>query len=107
MASGCWSTAVACRDRSSLTAVSDRAGAAQLRWFIVSEALQGRDFGQRLMSVAMDFCRSRFATVYLHTFAGLDAARHLYERHGFKLISERPSTEWGPPVLDQHFEWNR
>ena len=84
----------------------DRAGAAQLRWFIVSEALQGRDFGQRLMSVAMDFCRTRFATVHLHTFAGLDAARHLYERHGFKLISERASTDWGPPVLDQHFEWN-
>ena len=86
---------------------ADRADAAQLRWFIVSEELQGRDFGQRLMSAAMDFCRTRFATVHLHTFAGLDAARHLYERHGFKLISERASTDWGPPVLDQHFEWNR
>ena len=80
---------------------------AQLRWFIVADALQGRDLGQRLMSAAMNFCRQRFATIHLHTFAGLDAARHLYERHGFKLISERPSTDWGPPVLDQHFEWNR
>ncbi len=59
------------------------------------------------MSAAMDFCRSRFGTVHLHTFAGLDAARHLYERHGFQLINEQPTTEWGPPVLDQHFEWNR
>ena len=84
-----------------------RAGAAQLRWFIVSEELRGRDLGQRLMSVAMDFSRTRFATVHLHTFAGLDAARHLYQRHGFKLLSERSSTEWGPAVLDQHFEWNR
>jgi len=80
---------------------------AQLRWFIVSEELRGRDLGHRLMSAAMDFCRTRFATVHLHTFAGLDAARHLYERHGFRLISERQSTEWGPPVLDQHFEWRR
>lgn len=82
-------------------------GAAQLRWFIVSDSLRGHDWGQRLMSAAMDFCRQRFATVHLHTFAGLDAARHLYERHGFKLISERSSTDWGPPVLDQHFKWNR
>ena len=80
---------------------------AQLRWFIVSEELRGRDFGQRLMSAAMDFCRTRFATVYLHTFAGLDAARHLYEQHGFRLVSEHQSTEWGPPVLEQHFEWRR
>jgi len=54
-----------------------RAGGAQLRWFIVSEELRGQDLGQRLMSVAMDFCRTRFTTVYLHTLAGLDAARHL------------------------------
>jgi uncharacterized protein YhfF/GNAT superfamily N-acetyltransferase len=81
--------------------------AAQLRWFIVGDALRGRDLGQRLMTAAMDFCRQRFVTVHLHTFAGLDAARHLYERHGFELISERSSTVWGPPVLDQHFEWNR
>jgi len=84
-----------------------RAGTAQLRWFIVNEALRGRAWGQRLMSVAMDFCCTRFGAVHLHTFAGLDAARYLYERHGFRLISERPSTEWGPLVLDQHFEWNR
>jgi len=84
-----------------------RSGTAQLRWFIVNEELRGRAWGQRLMSAAMDFCRTRFGAVHLHTFAGLDAARHLYERHGFQLISERPSTEWGPPVLDQHFEWNR
>ncbi len=82
-------------------------GAAQLRWFIVSEELRGRDWGQRLMSAAMEFCRTRFTTVYLHTFAGLNAARRLYERHGFQLISERSSTEWGPAVLDQHFEWSR
>ncbi len=86
---------------------SQQPDAAQLRWFIVTEELRGRDFGHRLMSAAMDFCRTRFAMVHLHTFAGLDAARHLYEQHGFRLISERQSTEWGPPMLDQQFEWRR
>ena len=73
-----------------------RPDAAQLRWFVVSEELRGRDFGRRLMSAAMDFCRTRFTAVHLHTFAGLNAARRLYERHGFRLVGERPSTEWGP-----------
>ncbi len=82
-------------------------GAAQLRWFIVSDKLRGRGLGQRLMSAAMHFSRARFDTVHLHTFAGLDAARHLYEQHGFRLISEQPSAAWGPIVLDQHFQWNR
>ncbi len=86
---------------------AQQSGAAQLRWFIVGEKVRGRALGQRLMSAAMEFCRTRFATVYLHTFAGLDAARHLYEQHGFRLISERPSTQWGPTMLDQHFVWQR
>ncbi|HVG03894.1 MAG TPA: GNAT family N-acetyltransferase [Burkholderiaceae bacterium] len=85
----------------------DRQDAAQLRWFIVSDELRGHQLGQRLMQSAMDFCRTRFATVYLHTFAGLNAARRLYERHGFRLINEHASTEWGPPMLDQHFEWRK
>ena len=78
---------------------------AELRWFIVGDELRGRGLGQRLMAEAMDFCRTRFASVYLHTFAGLDAARHLYEQHGFVLINERPTTEWGPRVLEQSFKW--
>jgi len=43
----------------------------------------------------------------LHTFAGLDAARHLYQQHGFALIDEHATTAWGPPVLEQRFEWSQ
>jgi hypothetical protein len=58
------------------------------------------------MSAAMNFCRARYRHVYLHTFAGLDAARHLYQQHGFTLIDEHTTTAWGPPVLEQRFEWS-
>lgn len=87
--------------------VIDGAGSAndaQLRWFIVSEDVRGRGWGDRLMSEAMRFCRTRFARVHLHTFAGLDAARRLYERHEFVLTDEQPTTAWGPAVLEQRFE---
>jgi hypothetical protein len=41
------------------------------------------------MQEAMSFCeQKRFKRVYLTTFAGLNAARHLYEKFGFRLCHE-------------------
>ena len=80
------------------------AQSAQLRWFIVSDELRGGGWGQRLLATAMEYCRTRFAQVFLHTFAGLDAARALYAQHGFVLMDERPTDTWGPTVLEQRFE---
>ncbi|MDF1543124.1 MAG: GNAT family N-acetyltransferase [Anaerosomatales bacterium] len=79
---------------------------AHLRWLIVSEPLQGRGIGGQLLRTAMDFCRERgYPRAYLWTFAGLDAARHLYERAGFKLVEEKRGTRWGTEVLEQKWEW--
>lgn len=62
---------------------------ARLRWFIIDPAYQGRGLGNRLMEAAMSFCkRVGFRQVYLTTFAGLNTARHLYEKHGFRLCRE-------------------
>jgi GNAT superfamily N-acetyltransferase len=66
----------------------------RLRWFIVDPAYQGRGLGRRLMEAAMAFCREKgFRRVYLTTFEGLTAARHLYEKHGFVLIGEEDATD--------------
>ena len=35
--------------------------------------------------------------------AGLDAARKLYEQHGFVLMEEYPGDQWGKQVLEQKF----
>ncbi|QGY39397.1 GNAT family N-acetyltransferase [Pseudodesulfovibrio cashew] len=81
-------------------------GEARLRWFIVPEGFQGAGLGAALLATALEFCRTRrFSTVYLWTFAGLDAARKLYERNGFVLCEERPHEGWGPKVTAQKFEW--
>ena len=82
-------------------------GWAQLRWFIVDDELRGQGLGQALMELAMTFCRARYRRVFLYTFAGLDTARALYQRHGFVLTREQPTTEWGPRVLEQRFEWSQ
>lgn len=79
---------------------------ARLRWFIVAEAQQGRGLGRQLLAAALAFCRAAgYRHVYLTTFAGLDAARRLYEQAGFVLVHEARDTHWGTAVLEQTFAW--
>lgn len=75
---------------------------ARLRWFIVDPAEAGGGVGGRLLEGALAFCRDKgFAAVSLWTFAGLDAARRLYDRAGFRLAEEEPFDGWGRPVVRQ------
>ena len=79
---------------------------AHLRWFIVSDEIRGTGVGSALMAAAMDFCRSKgYTHVYLWTFAGLHAARHLYEKAGFELASQQRGAQWGVEVDEQRFEY--
>lgn len=78
---------------------------AHLRWFIISDALRGKGVGRKLIKRAIDFCRTkRYNRVYLWTFEGLDAARHLYEAMGFKLVKQQSGVQWGTEVTEQYFE---
>jgi GNAT superfamily N-acetyltransferase len=77
---------------------------ARLRWFIVAPECAGHGIGRQLMQTAMDFCRrAGHRDVFLWTMKGLDAARRIYEQHGFSLIGERIDEEWGTHVVHQHF----
>ncbi len=77
---------------------------AHLRWFIVSAALRGRGVGRQLLDTAIAYCRQRpYDHVFLWTFKGLDAARHLYESLGFKLVHEQQGEQWGTTVIEQRF----
>ncbi len=77
---------------------------AHLRWFILSDALRGLGVGNRLMQQAIGFCREReYSRVFLCTFRGLDPARHLYEKFGFRLAQEIEGEQWGKRVLEQRY----
>lgn len=77
---------------------------AHLRWFITSDEARGHGLGSRLLAAAMDFCRARgHRRVYLWTFDELHAARHLYEKHGFRLARTQRGSQWGREVNEQLF----
>ncbi len=81
------------------------AAGARLRWFVLAPESQGRGIGKLLMREAMAFCRRKaFHRVYLHSFAGLDTARYLYETCGFRLIAAHQDDDWGSLITHQTFE---
>ncbi len=78
---------------------------AHLRYFIVSDAIRGKGIGNELMKTAMAFCeKADYKHVFLWTFEGLHAARHLYEKYGFRLTEQRIGTQWGKEVNEQRLE---
>lgn len=104
---GFWIATVSARVEGSITIDGAHAAdsGAHVRWFIMSDDLRGKGVGTRLIRAALDFCRAnKYRLVYLRIFAGLDAARHLYEKMGFKLVNQRPGTQSGTEVTEQRFE---
>ena len=103
---GFWTVVRDGRVEGSIAIDAERAGGegAHLRWFILSDALRGSGVGNRLMQEAVGFCRQQgYARVFLWTFQGLEAARHLYEKSGFRLAEEVAGEQWGKRVLEQRY----
>jgi GNAT superfamily N-acetyltransferase len=78
---------------------------AHLRWFITSDNVRGTGVGTALLASAMAFCRlQHYERAYLWTFEDLRAARHLYEKFGFRLTHQQRGAQWGAEVNEQRFE---
>jgi GNAT superfamily N-acetyltransferase len=104
---GFWTVSLSNRVEGSIAidGVKASTDGAHLRWFIVSQEMQGHGFGSQLMEEAISFCkRKNYRRVYLWTFEGLHAARHLYEKFGFRLVEQNEGTQWGKKVIEQKFE---
>ncbi len=77
---------------------------ARLRWFIVERAFRGQGVGGRLIEETLDFARQAgHGRLHLWTFAGLDAARRIYERAGFELNEVHRVQQWGDLIEEQKF----
>lgn len=103
---GFWTVSQAGRVQGAVAIDGARAAmlGAHLRWFILAEELRGQGLGDRLLGEAVDFCRRcGHASAYLWTFQGLDTARRLYEKHGFRLAEAREGSQWGTLVMEQRF----
>ena len=78
---------------------------ARVRWFIASPEAQGTGVGQRLFDALLAFApNTGRPNLYLWTFAGLTAARRIYDRAGFVPTDEAPDSNWGPMITAQRMQ---
>ncbi|HDQ40695.1 MAG TPA: GNAT family N-acetyltransferase, partial [Desulfonatronum sp.] len=104
---GFWTISIGGRVEGSITidGIHAQSQGAHLRWFIISDVLRGQGAGFWLINTAISFCqRKGYEKICLWTFEGLDAARHLYEKTGFRLVEQRLGSQWGTEVVEQCLE---
>jgi len=78
---------------------------AQLRILLVEPKTRGSGIGKRLIDECLDFSkRAGYKKIKLWTQSNLDAARHLYEKAGFKLVEEKPHKSFGHDLVAQVWE---
>ena len=79
----------------------------RLRWFIVTPRFHRSGVGITLLKKSIDFCKQAgHKRIYLWTFKGLESARYLYEKEGFRLCKTHEVRQWGQDIEEQMFELN-
>ncbi|WP_320174742.1 helix-turn-helix domain-containing GNAT family N-acetyltransferase [Maridesulfovibrio sp.] len=78
---------------------------AQLRWFLVDPHLRGNGIGKKLLSEAVEFCRSRnYKKIILWTVENLQVARKLYGQFGFEVSKTKTHEIWGQHLTEELWE---
>ena len=78
---------------------------AKLRLFIVDPAARGTGIGARLVDECIRFARrARYRTLTLWTQSDLLAARHLYQRAGFKRVASERHHSFGRDLVGETWE---
>lgn len=78
---------------------------AQLRFFMLEPEMRQRGYGNRLIDMALNFCRTKgYKKVFLLTITAQVIARHVYETHGFHKVSSNDKSEWGEGVVEECWE---
>ena len=102
----CWIAEVDGQHAGSVMLVKDTdEGVARLRLLLVEPSARGLGIGRMLTEECVAFAQScGYRKITLWTHQVLTAARHIYERCGFKLISSEQRRSWGQQVVSEHWE---
>ncbi len=80
-------------------------GIAQLRMLLLEPSVRGLGLGKRLVGECTRFARQAgYQTIRLWTEHGLNAARGIYAKEGYRLVRSEPDESFGPGFVSEHWE---
>lgn len=100
-----WIAEIAGRIVGSVMIVKETEELARLRLFLVEPEARGRGVGKLLLDELVGFARQAgYGRITLSTVSRLAAARHLYERAGFRKVKDEPVHLWSQELDLQEWE---
>jgi len=85
--------------------VADSKEVARIRLLLVDPRARGLGLGTRLVGECIEFARNAgYKKITLWTHSVLTAARHIYQKSGFKLTSSEERVSFGKPVVSEYWD---
>jgi DNA-binding MarR family transcriptional regulator/GNAT superfamily N-acetyltransferase len=101
----CWIAEMDGENVGSIMLASDSDTVARIRLLLVDPNARGLGLGARLTDESIRFARrAGYQKMTLWTHSVLAAARHVYQKAGFKLMRTERHRSWGRPVTSEHWD---
>ena len=101
----CWIAEMNGANVGSVMLAEDSDSVARLRLLLVDPKARGLGLGARLTDECVHFARrAGYRKITLWTHSVLTAARHIYEKAGFKLVGTEPHQSWSRPVVSEYWD---